>query len=127
MIIMLAQWLTRLPSSFLTHRGVNALAESIIGLFKTEVIHRKGPWRHLETVEFATLNWVDWFNMRRLLEPLGYVPPAEFEAQYCAQASPGGARRHPDPNTELDATADERLQHVLRPSVNDGVQSQLDA
>jgi transposase InsO family protein len=60
----------------------NALAESVIGLFKTEVIQRKGPWRHLEAVEFATLRWVDWFNTRRLLEPIGYVPPAEYEAQY---------------------------------------------
>jgi transposase InsO family protein len=60
----------------------NALAESIIGLFKTEVIQRKGPWRYLEAVEFATLTWVDWFNTRRLLEPIGYVPPAEYEAQY---------------------------------------------
>jgi putative transposase len=60
----------------------NAMAESIIGLFKTEVIQRKGPWRHLEAVEFATLTWVDWFNTRRLLEPIGYVPPAEYEAQY---------------------------------------------
>ena len=60
----------------------NALAESIIGLFKTEVIQRKGPWRQLETVELATLTWVHWFNTRRLLEPIGYVPPAEYEAQY---------------------------------------------
>jgi transposase InsO family protein len=60
----------------------NALAESVIGLFKTEVIRRLGPWRHLEAVEFATLDWVDWFNHRRLLEPIGYVPPAEYEAQY---------------------------------------------
>jgi putative transposase len=60
----------------------NAMAESIIGLFKTEVIQRKGPWRRLEAVEFATLEWVDWFNHRRLLEPIGYVPPAEYEAQY---------------------------------------------
>ena len=60
----------------------NALAESIIGLFKTEVIQRQGPWRHLEAVEFATLAWVDWFNHRRLLEPIGYVPPAEYEARY---------------------------------------------
>jgi putative transposase len=60
----------------------NALAESIIGLFKAEVIQRKGPWRHLEAVEFATLTWVDWFNTRRLLEPIGYMPPAEYEAQY---------------------------------------------
>ena len=57
-------------------------AESVIGLFKTEIIHRRGPWRTLETVEFATLAWVDWFNTRRLLEPLGYVPPAEYEARY---------------------------------------------
>ena len=54
----------------------NALAESIIGLFKTEVIRRLGPWRDLEAVEFATLDWVDWFNHRRLLEPIGYVPPS---------------------------------------------------
>ena len=65
----------------------NALAESVIGLFKTEVIQRQGPWRSAETVEFATLDWVDWFNTRRLLAPIGYVPPAEFEAQYYAQAA----------------------------------------
>jgi putative transposase len=65
----------------------NALAESVIGLFKTEVIHRRGPWRHAEAVEFATLTWVDWFNTRRLLEPLGYVPPAEYEARYYEQAA----------------------------------------
>jgi transposase InsO family protein len=63
----------------------NALAESVIGLFKTEVIQRKGPWRHLEAVEFATLSWVDWFNTRRLLEPIGYLPPAEYEARYDEQ------------------------------------------
>jgi putative transposase len=105
----------------------NALAESIIGLFKTEVIQRKGPWRHLEAVEFATLTWVDWFNTRRLLEPIGYVPPVEYEADYYAQASTGGARRQPDPNTELDATADERLQGSLRPSVDDGALTELNA
>ena len=60
----------------------NALAETIIGLYKTEVIHRRGPWRHLEAVEYATLEWVDWFNHRRLLEPIGNVPPAELEAKY---------------------------------------------
>ena len=65
----------------------NALAESLIGLFKTEVIRRQGPWRTLESVEFATLEWVDWFNMRRLLGPIGDVPPAEREAQYYAQAA----------------------------------------
>jgi transposase InsO family protein len=60
----------------------NALAETIIGLFKAEVIWRGGPWRSIEPVEFATLEWVDWFNHRRLLEPIGYVPPAEAEAHY---------------------------------------------
>jgi transposase InsO family protein len=57
----------------------NALAESVIGLYKTEVIRRGGPWRGIEDVEFATLTWVAWYNAHRLLEPLGYVPPAEFE------------------------------------------------
>jgi transposase InsO family protein len=65
----------------------NALAETIIGLYKTELIHRRGPWRHLDAVEYATLEWVDWFNHRRLLEPIGHVPPAEFEAAY--YQSPG--------------------------------------
>jgi len=62
----------------------NALAETVIGLFKTEVIHRRGPWRSFEAVEFATLEWVDWFNSRRLLEPIGNIPPAEAEAAYYA-------------------------------------------
>ena len=60
----------------------NALAETIIGLFKTEVIHPRGPWRTLDAVEYATLEWVDWFNNRRLLESLGHVPPAEYEQAY---------------------------------------------
>jgi len=60
----------------------NALAESVIGLFKTEVIRRRGPWRGLEDVEFATLEWVAWYNTLRLLEPIGYVPPVEYEAHY---------------------------------------------
>jgi putative transposase len=63
----------------------NALAETINGLFKTEVIHRRGPWRSVAAVEFATLEWVDWFNNRRLLEPIGNIPPAEAEAAYYAQ------------------------------------------
>ncbi|MGB3167764.1 MAG: IS3 family transposase [Alteraurantiacibacter sp.] len=63
----------------------NALAETVIGLFKTEVIRPRGPWRHLEAVEFATLEWVDWFNNRRLLEPIGHIPPAEAEAAYYEQ------------------------------------------
>lgn len=101
----------------------NALAESIIGLFKTEVIQRKGPWRHREAVEFATLRWVDWFNTRRLLEPIGYVPPAEYEAQYYAQVEAEstshpdlrrGARRHPDPDDTAHGQAAERPHDVLR-------------
>jgi putative transposase len=65
----------------------NALAETVIGLLKTEVIRRRGPWRTLEAVDFATLAWVDWFNTRRLLEPIGDIPPAEFEAAYYHQAT----------------------------------------
>lgn len=60
----------------------NALAETVNGLYKTEVIRSRGPWRNIDEVEFATLEWVDWFNHRRLLEPIGWVPPAEFEAAY---------------------------------------------
>jgi putative transposase len=60
----------------------NAMAESVIGLFKTEEIERRGPWKGLEDVEYATLEWVAWYNVHRLLEPLGYVPPAEFEKAY---------------------------------------------
>jgi transposase InsO family protein len=62
----------------------NALAETINGLYKAEVIWRRGPWRSFEAVEFATLEWVDWFNNRRLLEPIGNLPPAEAEAAYYA-------------------------------------------
>jgi putative transposase len=62
----------------------NALAETINGLYKAEVIHRRGPWRSFEAVEFATLEWVDWFNHRRLLEPIGNIPPAEAEQRYFA-------------------------------------------
>jgi putative transposase len=65
----------------------NALAETVIGLFKTEVIHRRGPWRNLEAVEFATLEWVDWFNNRRLLGPIGNIPPAEAEARFYAHSA----------------------------------------
>jgi putative transposase len=64
----------------------NALAETINGLIKTEVIHRRGPWRSAEAVEFSTLEWVDWFNSRRLLEPIGNIPPVEAEARYYAQS-----------------------------------------
>jgi len=60
----------------------NALAETINGLYKTELIHRRGPWKTRESVEMATLHWVHWFNHHRLLEPIGYIPPAEAEANY---------------------------------------------
>ena len=60
----------------------NALAETIIGLYKTEVIYERGPWRSHDAVEYATLAWVDWFNNRRLLESIGHVPPVEREREY---------------------------------------------
>jgi transposase InsO family protein len=63
----------------------NALAETVNGLYKAEVIHRRGPWRSVAAVEFATLEGVDWFNKRRLLEPIGNIPPAEAETAYYAQ------------------------------------------
>ena len=63
----------------------NALAETINGLYKAELIHRRAPWKTRESVELATLEWVDWFNHRRLLEPIGNIPPAEAEANYYQQ------------------------------------------
>jgi putative transposase len=66
----------------------NALAESIIGLFKTELIRRKGPWRSLDAVELATLEWVDWYNNRRLFEAIGNIPPAEAEANHYRTTTP---------------------------------------
>ncbi|WP_312147522.1 IS3 family transposase [Stutzerimonas kunmingensis] len=65
----------------------NALAETINGLYKAELIHRRAPWKTREAVELATLEWVSWFNHHRLLEPLGYIPPAEAEANYYKQLS----------------------------------------
>ena len=88
------QYLSLRYTERLAHRGIapsvgsvgdsydNALAESIIGLYKTELIARRGPWRHCEAVELATLQWVHWYNHRRLFGPLGHVPPAAFEAHY---------------------------------------------
>ena len=60
----------------------NALAETINGLYKAELIHRRAPWKTIAAVEFATLEWVSWFNNTRLLAPIGYIPPAEAEANY---------------------------------------------
>ena len=61
------------------------MAETIIGLHKTEVIRKRGPWKNLDDVEYATLEWVDWYNHRRLLGPIGDIPPAEKEQQYYLQ------------------------------------------
>ncbi len=61
------------------------MAETINGLYKTEVIRKRGPWKALDEVEYATLEWVDWFNNRRLLEPIGNIPPAEYELLYYQQ------------------------------------------
>jgi putative transposase len=69
----------------------NALAESVIGLFKTEVIHHRGPWRNLDAVEYATLDWVAWFNNRRLLVSIGGIPPAEFKSLYYRQLDESAA------------------------------------
>jgi len=66
----------------------NALAETIIGLYKTELVRQRGPWKGIDGLEYATLEWVDWFNHRRLLEPIGYVPPAEFEAAHWRRETP---------------------------------------
>ena len=63
----------------------NALAETINGLYKTEVIRHRGPWKKIDEVEYATLDWVDWFNNRRILEPIGNIPPAEYELMYYQQ------------------------------------------
>ena len=63
----------------------NALAETVNGLYKAELIHRRAPWKTRESVELATLEWVYWFNHQRLLEPIGYIPPAEAEANYWRQ------------------------------------------
>ena len=63
----------------------NTLAETINGLYKTEVIRKRGPWKTVDDVEYATLEWVDWFNNRRLLEPIRNIPPVEFEKQYYEQ------------------------------------------
>jgi putative transposase len=75
----------------------NALAETIIGLYKTELVRRRGPWKGLDEVEYATLEWVDWFNHRRLLEPIGHLPPAEFEAAHYQREDPSrtAGLKHP--------------------------------
>ena len=68
----------------------NALAETVVGLFKTEVIRQRGPWKNVEDVEYAMLAWVDWFNHRRLLEPIGDIPPVEKETEYYRQLEGSG-------------------------------------
>ena len=76
----------------------NALAETIIGLYKTELIRRRSPWKGLDEVEYATLEWVDWFNHRRLLAPIGYLPPAEFETASRREEDPNYPARPKQPN-----------------------------
>jgi putative transposase len=76
----------------------NALAETIIGLYKTELVRRRGPWRGLDDLEYATLEWVDWFNHRRLLEPIGHLPPAEFEAAFHRKEDPSDPVRLKKPS-----------------------------
>jgi putative transposase len=76
----------------------NALAETMIGLYKTELIRRRGPWKGIDDLEYATLEWVDWFNHRRLLEPIGYVPPAEFEAAFQRKDDPSYSARLKEPS-----------------------------
>jgi len=76
----------------------NALAETIIGLYKTELVRRRGPWKGIDQVEYATLEWVDWFNHRRLLEPIGHVPPVEFEAAFHRQEDPSYPARLKQPS-----------------------------
>jgi transposase InsO family protein len=76
----------------------NALAETIIGLYKTELIRRHGPWKGIDDVEYATLEWVDWFNHRRLLEPIGYIPPDEFEEAYRREHDPSYADGPTEPS-----------------------------
>ena len=71
----------------------NALAETINGLYKAELIHRRGPWKTREAVEIATLHWVSWFNHHRLMEGLGYIPPAEAEANYYRQLTGASASK----------------------------------
>ena len=90
----------------------NALAETINGLYKAELIHRRAPWKTREAVELATLEWVSWFNHHRLLEPIGYIPPAEAEANYWRQqqqpggppAAPAGSLKKGESNSRIQQT-----------------------
>jgi len=81
----------------------NALTETINGLYKAEIIHRRGPWKTREAVELATLEWVSWFNHHRLLKPIGYIPPAEAEANYWRAREQTSVATRPAPATALQA------------------------
>jgi putative transposase len=76
----------------------NALAETMIGLYKTELIRRRGLWKGIDDVEYATLEWVDWFNHRRLLGPIGHLPPAEFEAAQRRMETPSNIDKLKQPS-----------------------------
>ena len=85
----------------------NAMAESVNGLYKTELIRRRGPWRHAEHVELETLTYVDWFNQRRLHSELGDIPPAEFEMLYYARTRATSKSQHPPgPLKSLEGSKD---------------------
>lgn len=92
-----------------------ALAETINGLYKAELIHRRGPWRSFEAVEYATLEWVDWFNHRRLLEPIGNIPPAETEEQYYVMT------KQPTMQLNLNQTASGKPGAVQMSASHDGL------
>src|SRR6202044_867817 len=96
------------------HRSINALAETINGLYKAEVIHRRGPWRTFEAVEFATLEWVDWFNNRRLLEPIGFIPPAEARGALLRHAQRPSQPRRPGADRLTVRALDRSLIHSRR-------------
>lgn len=76
------------PAQYLSIRYTERLAEAGIGLYKTEVIRPKGPWRSFDEVEYATLDWIEWFNNRRLLSSIGWIPPAEHEESYYREREP---------------------------------------
>jgi putative transposase len=93
----------------------NALAESIIGLFKTELIHRKGPWRSLDAVEMATLEWVDWYNNRRIFSTIGDIPPAEAETHHYLTSNPLQPCRWENPASIEPHSAPNLLARYCRP------------
>jgi transposase InsO family protein len=101
---------------------INALAGTINGLYKTEVIHRRGPCRSFDAVEFATLEWVDWFNNRRLLAPIGYIPPAEAEERYYASMDQPAMAAQLKQNSLRQARSEAGWRISVSPSISLGLQ-----